>query len=188
MRTDECALNAVSEAGRRYIRGGLVTAGEATVALLHTQLAVRIVGGLRVARGLALAELRLGCCADRDAWLLVLAGEFLLAVAGPDLHCDQEAGKHGEAGRDQEGEPVARYQGAGRVLRARCGDGSEHRESGRGASLLAGGEQRAGQALITALDAAGDGDRRADWASCTGHVWDARNRRPQLRHLPPLRP
>ena len=54
------ALNAASEAGRRYIRGRLVTVGEAAVALLHTQLAVRIVGGLRVARGLALAELRLG--------------------------------------------------------------------------------------------------------------------------------
>jgi len=36
--------------------------------------------------------LRLSCCADRDTWLLVLAGEFLLAVAGPDLHGDQQAG------------------------------------------------------------------------------------------------
>jgi hypothetical protein len=34
--------------------------------------------------------LRLGGCADRDARLLVLAGEFLLATAGSDLHGDQE--------------------------------------------------------------------------------------------------
>lgn len=108
----------------------------------------------------AFAELRLGGSADRDARLLVLAGEFLLAIAGPDLHCDQEAGWHGEAGRDQEGQAVARYQRAGRVLCARCGDGGEHREPGRGAGLLAGGEQRAGQALITSLDAAGDCDPR----------------------------
>src|ERR1700729_1653541 len=49
--TDECALNAASEADRRYIRGGSVTAGEAAVALLDTQLAVWIVGGLLVAGG-----------------------------------------------------------------------------------------------------------------------------------------
>jgi hypothetical protein len=74
----------------------------------------------------AFAELRFGGCYGRRTWLRLLAGEFLLAVAGAEPPGGQDRGEQGDAGGDQEREPVPGDQRAGGVVLAGCltGEGS----------------------------------------------------------------
>lgn len=89
----------------------------------------------------AFAELRFGGRRGRGARRGLLAGEFLLAVAGAEPPGGQHRGEQGDAGGDQEREPVPGDQRVGGVRGARGGDRGQDGQPDRGPGLLAGGEQ-----------------------------------------------
>ena len=102
----------------------------------------------------AFSELCFRRCRRRDAALTrLLAAHLFLTGPGADADRNKNGGTEGHGGGDQKRKSVPGDERA----RGLCGSGRRHRgQDGQphgGPGLLASGEQGAGQALVTALDA-----------------------------------